>query len=114
MTGEERKTLKRLLRDRLAAVQTDIAAFKANAAPVGPDNAIGRLTRMEAINSQGINEAALRKARTTRSLLEKALRDIDADDFGRCQCCEEPIAFARLMAMPEAGLCVACAAQREG
>ena len=74
----------------------------AASAPVSPDNAIGRLTRMEAINSKGINEAALRKAQTTRSQLEKALREIDSDDFGHCRDCEEPIAVARLMAMPEA------------
>jgi DnaK suppressor protein len=80
---------------------------------VAPDNAIGRLTRMEAINSQNINEAALRKALATRSLLEKALRCIDMDDFGLCQACEEPIAVARLMVMPEATLCVACASRQE-
>ena len=113
MTGDEREKLRRLIIERIASVQRDITAFKANVTPVVPDSAIGRLTRMEAINSQGINEAALRKARTTRVLLEKALRDIDTDDFGLCHGCEEPIAFARLMAMPEAALCVTCAAQQE-
>jgi len=113
VTRDEKETLKRHIRDRIDTVIGDISAFKEGAAPVSPDSAIGRLTRMEAINSKSINEAALRKARTTRSLLEKALRDIDAEDFGFCQCCEEPIAFARLMAMPETVLCIACAARQE-
>jgi DnaK suppressor protein len=113
MTKDEKAHLKRHIRDRIDAVKGDIAAFKAGSAPVPPDDAIGRLTRMEAINSKGINEAALRKARSTRSRLESALRAIDSDQFGRCRDCEEPIAFARLMAMPEASLCVACAARRE-
>ena len=113
MNQDERTRLKRHLRDRIDAVNGDIVAFKASSAPVAPDNAIGRLTRMEAINSKSINEAALRKARTTRTLLEKALRAIDSEDFGLCRDCEEPIAFARLMAMPEAALCVTCAARHE-
>ena len=113
MNQDERTLLKRHLRDRIDAVNGDIIAFKASSAPVAPDNAIGRLTRMEAINSKSINEAALRKARTTRTLLEKALWAIDSEDFGLCRDCEEPIAFARLMAMPEAALCVTCAARHE-
>ena len=113
MTSEEREKLKQHIRHRIDEVNGDIAAFKISSAPVSPDNAIGRLTRMEAINSKSINEAALRKARTTRSLLEKALRTIDSEDFGYCRDCEEPIAFARLMAMPEAALCVGCATRRE-
>ena len=113
MKKEEREKLKQHIRDRIDAVNSNIAAFRASSAPVSPDNAIGRLTRMEAINSKSINEAALRKARTTRSLLEKALRTIESEEFGLCRDCEEPIAFARLMAMPEAALCVACATRRE-
>ena len=113
MEKDERDKLEQHIRDRLEAVIGDIAAFRASSAPVAPDNAIGRLTRMEAINSQSINEAALRKALATRSLLEKALLGIDTDDFGLCRACEEPIGVARLMAMPEAILCVACASKHE-
>ncbi len=113
MKNAERAKLKQHIRERIAAVTSDISAFKSCSAPVSPDNAIGRLTRMEAINSKSINEAALRKARTTRFLLEKALRNIGSEDFGLCRDCEEPIAPARLMAMPEATLCVACATRRE-
>lgn len=113
MKKARREELRQHIRSRLDAMNGDIAAFRAASAPVSPDNAIGRLTRVEAINSKSINEAALRKALTTRSLLEKALRKIYSDDFGLCQNCEEPIAFARLMAMPEATLCIACASRQE-
>lgn len=113
MQRAQKNQLKQLIRDRIDAANHDIAAFRAGSAPVPPDNAIGRLTRMEAIGSKSINEAALRKSRATLALLEKAIRTIDADDFGLCHDCEEPIAFARLMAMPETTLCVACAARRE-
>lgn len=113
MTKDEKDQLEQHIRQRIESVNAAIAAFEAGSKPVSPDNAIGRLTRMEAINSKSINEAALRKSLVTRSLLEKALRTIAAKDFGHCRDCEEPIAFARLMAMPEAQLCVACATRRE-
>jgi DnaK suppressor protein len=113
MTKDEKVQLARHIRDRIDSIGDNIAAFKAGSQPVSPDAAIGRLTRMEAINSKSINGAALRKAWTTRSLLEKALRAIDSENFGLCRDCEEPIAFARLMAMPEATLCVACATRHE-
>ena len=113
MNIDNKETLRAHIRKKISGTKEDIQSFQELSRPVSPDNAIGRLTRMEAINSKSINEAALRKARTTRSLLEKALRTIDSDDFGLCRACEEPIAFARLMAMPEAALCVACATRRE-
>lgn len=109
----EKETLENHIREKIEILKKDVILFKELTAPIPPDNSIGRLTRMEAINSKSINEAALRKARTTRSLLEKALRAIDSEDFGLCRDCEEPIAFARLMAMPEAVLCVACATRHE-
>jgi len=113
MKKAKREELRQRIRSLIEATTKDIAAFKAASAPVSPDNAIGRLTRMEAINSKSINEAAFSKAKNTRFLLEKALREIDSDGFGLCQNCEEPIAFARLMAMPETTLCITCASRQE-
>ncbi|MBW2645883.1 MAG: TraR/DksA family transcriptional regulator, partial [Deltaproteobacteria bacterium] len=66
------------------------------------------------INSKSINEAALDKAKQTLSKMERALTMIDNPDFGLCHECEEPIPFARLMIMPESGLCVKCAEAMEG
>ena len=109
MESTHKVELRAMIEKKLRAVKQDIAAYRRNAEPVSPDNAIGRLTRMEAINSQGINEAALRKAQVALLKLERALTKIDHPDFGRCRECEEPIPLARLMIMPEADLCVPCA-----
>ncbi len=109
MQDEQRTQLKTVIHDRIQTLQKDIDAFKALTAPVAPDNAIGRLTRMEAINSKSINEAALEKARHTLTRLERVLQRIDDPEFGLCQACDDPIPFARLMILPEADLCVPCA-----
>lgn len=109
MNQDQKEKLTAIIREKLAGTEADIASFKEITAPVAPDNAIGRLTRMEAINSKSINEAALRKAKARRSGLERALVKIDDPDFGLCRECEEPIPYARLMVLPEADLCVSCA-----
>jgi len=109
MEKDQQTKLKENIKKKLMAITKDIASFEILTKPVSPDNAIGRLTRMEAINSKSINEAALQKAKDTRQKLERALAKIDGHDFGLCRECDEPIPFARLMILPEADLCVQCA-----
>ena len=77
--------------------------------PVSPDNAIGRLTRMEAISSQGISEASLNSSKAKLTKLEKTLGKIDLPDFGICVRCSNSIPHERSMLIPESVLCVRCA-----
>jgi len=114
MKAERKQELENHIRQKIESLKKDIESFKELTKPVSPDNAIGRITRMEAINSKSINEAALSKSKQTLANLEDALDDIDDPDFGLCAECEEPIPFARLMIMPEAGLCVQCAEKMGG
>jgi len=114
MELEQKQNLKKHIRTEIENIKKDIESFKKLTQPIAPDNAIGRLTRMGAINSKSINEAALSKLKSTLIKLERALIKIDAPEFGLCGECEEPIPFARLMIMPEADLCVQCAEDRNG
>ena len=114
MDNKQKTKLKENIKEKLIAIKENIAAYELLTKPVSPDNAIGRLTRMEAINSKSINEAALGKARDIRSQLERALVKIDTPDFGLCRECEEPIPTARLMILPETDLCVQCAENMSG
>lgn len=109
MNDQDKTQLESHIRSRIDAVKADIESYTQLAKPVSPDNAIGRITRMEAINSKSINEAALNKSKQTLSNLEEALKLINDPDFGLCAECEEPIPFKRLMAMPESAFCVKCA-----
>jgi len=51
MTKDEKVQLAPHIRDRIDSIGDSIAASKAGSLPVSPDAAIGRLTRMEAINN---------------------------------------------------------------
>ena len=111
---KEKIELKGRLIEKMKAIKADITAYKLLTKPIAPDNAIGRLTRMEAINSKSVNEAALRKAEETLSMIERAQAKIDHPDFGLCRECDELIPSARLLVLPETDLCVHCAQKLSG
>ncbi|MFO7606191.1 MAG: TraR/DksA C4-type zinc finger protein [Desulfurivibrionaceae bacterium] len=90
-------------------VRADIVYLCAQSGPVAPNNAIGRLSRMDAISSRGINEAKLGDAKSRLVLLDYALTRIDHPDFGLCTSCGDSISLARLQFMPESRFCVDCA-----
>lgn len=109
MDRDQKETLHNHILQKIKAVKADIASYKLSTQPVAPDNAIGRLTRLEAMNSKSINEKALLTARNRLVKLEQALTMLYNNDFGYCKHCEEPIPFERLLILPEADFCVHCA-----
>ena len=109
MDPAERQEVKERIQAAIAVVEKDIAALEELTKPIAPDNAIGRLSRMEAIGSKSINEANLASARTKLAKLKYALAGIDKEDFGICMECGEPIPIARIMIVPESKFCVSCA-----
>ncbi len=55
-------------------------------------------------------DLALREhERTQLALVEDALAQVGAGSYGRCRSCGQPIAPARLEAIPWAGTCIDCA-----
>jgi len=44
--------------------------------------------------------------------IEAALAKFDSGNYGECESCGDPIADARLEAMPTAKLCISCASKR--
>lgn len=112
MEEPQRTALKQSIREKIEETKNRITSYRELAAPVSPDNAIGRITRMEAINSKSINDAALSRARAELSQLERALKRVDSPEYGLCRECEEPIPLARLKIMPGADFCVRCAEEK--
>jgi DnaK suppressor protein len=86
-----------------------IEDYKRMTEPVAPDVAIGRISRMDAINNKAVNEAALRKAEEKLQDLERISGRIDEDGFGLCRKCGTPIPMQRLLLMPHIMFCVRCA-----
>ena len=74
MNDEQKIELRKLINKDIEELKKTIDLLKGTVKPVAPDNAIGRLTRMEAINSKSISEATLRSAKNKLGNLEIALK----------------------------------------
>ena len=104
-----KKKLKKTILDKIAQLETEIEEIKNLAAPIEPENAIGRISRMDAINNKSINDRLLRNAAEKQKKLNLALSRIGEPKFGFCALCEQAIQEARLTLMPESSLCISCA-----
>ena len=79
------------------------------AGPVQLDQqAVGRLSRMDALMNEGLAQGSMARAREELGLIELALARLENGEYGFCQTCQEPINVERLMAIPEALHCPGC------
>lgn len=109
MTIEEKEQLKRKIQQKIKQTEQEIIELEELTKPISPENAIGRISRMDAINNKSVAEAALRTTRKKLDSLKFAASKIDSPDFGHCTVCKKPIPIARLIYMPESTRCVNCA-----
>lgn len=94
---------------RAGELRATLASMQAASAPVSPDNAIGRLTRVDAVQAVSVRQALARDHEAELRLVERALGAIAGGEYGVCRRCGEPIAEARLRARPHASSCMKCA-----
>ncbi|MBT3646925.1 MAG: TraR/DksA family transcriptional regulator [Flavobacteriales bacterium] len=98
-----------LLEREIEKTTAIIEEYKKSAGPIAPDDAIGRISRMDAINNRTIVEAALRTAEDKLTKLIHMKDHIDDPDFGNCARCGNEIPPGRLILKPESPYCVRCA-----
>ena len=110
MNDQQKKEFKVFAKEEIASLKAEIPRLEELVKPVAPDNAIGRVSRMDNIVNQSVVKAQLSKSKVRLVRLREALKRVDKDeDFGLCIDCGDPIPMARLKAMPETELCVECA-----
>ncbi|MGF1668839.1 MAG: TraR/DksA family transcriptional regulator [Balneolaceae bacterium] len=98
-----------MINEKIKETDQEIIELQDLTKPVSPDNAYGRLSRMDAINNKTINEAALREKKSIRQKLERAQERADKGELGICLKCGDEIPFGRLKIMPYTTRCVKCA-----
>ncbi len=98
------------LRDQIAKAARDIAeGLNGSLRDAGDDEADAGTKATE-------REHELALTQNARDLLdqgERALGRIDAGTYGACESCGQPVGKARLLAFPQATLCVACKQRQE-
>ena len=109
MDVDEKNKIRTKLADEIKETRTKVSKYLELSQPISPENAIGRVSRMDAINNKSVLEAALREAQSKLIQLKKIIKKIESSDFGLCKICKKNIPFGRLMIRPESELCVNCA-----
>ncbi len=108
MNPEQREEFKQLILEQIEEVEEEIRELEKMTKPIAPDNALGRLTRMEALGSKSVNEAVLEDKRMRLQALEGALARCGSKTYGTCTKCGEAIPLGRLAALPHSSRCVKC------
>jgi len=96
MTTEKRKILKKKIIEKIAETKKKVKGMEETSQPISPENAIGRVSRMDAINNKGVSDAALRNAKRQLNSLQLALTKVESSNFGNCSNCKKIIQPARL------------------
>ena len=100
--------VKKRIEEEISSTVKLIGKYKELTKPIAPENAIGRVSRMDAINNKSVNELALKNAEIKLNNLKVALTKLEDTDFGVCIRCHKPIPMGRILLMPQAVTCVNC------
>ena len=114
MDDAQRHALKHKLLAEAESLRACLESGAEAAAPVQLDQAsVGRLSRMDAMQSQAMAIETRRRQQLALRRIEISLTRIDASDFGYCVDCDEPIDPRRLLLNPTLTCCTRCASVRE-
>jgi len=109
MTPEDKTNIRIDIENRIEEAEGSLETLREQTKPVPPSVAIGRLTRMDAIQQKHMAEANLKSAEVLIKNLKQTLKKLDDPEFGICSVCGKDIPMGRILAVPEAKVCVQCA-----
>ena len=97
------------INDEISKTSVLIEQYKELTKPISPDSAIGRISRMDAINNKSVVEATLRQSENKLRNLKLVFSQLGSEEFGICLKCKQPIPLGRILIRPESLFCVNCA-----
>ena len=109
MTDEQKEQFRDRIIDQMVETKARIADLEEITKPIAPDQALGRLTRLDGMLDKSVNEAALVRLREELVRLQNAMVNIAKPDYGLCQNCHQAISIERMEARPQSTLCIDCA-----
>ncbi len=109
MNEEKRTQLKKKIDNEIKKTILSLEEYKQLTKPIKPENSIGRVSRMDAINNKSVIEAALRNLEEKLKKLKFIKTQVYNNDFGICVRCNQEIPIGRMLIVPESRFCVNCA-----
>lgn len=103
-----------IMKKKLLAIIAELEGLSELAAdsrkPIKLDQqSVGRLSRMDSLQVQAMDQAQEQARRRQIVKINAALARLDSGDYGYCVNCDEPIGKKRLEIDPAAPLCIKCA-----
>lgn len=108
MTKQERQRLAKKISTEINTLEKILAVMEESANLFSPEGPGSRLSLRDKIQIKSADERELRAAKVRLNKLESALKKIDDPGFGTCFICEQPIPFARLLAISGTTRCMKC------
>ena len=97
------------IEEEISVTERKIKDLRNLTKPISPSDAIGRVSRMDAINNKSVNENSLRQAEVKLSNLKRVLENVGTPNYGICVKCKNQIPISRILIRPQRLLCVNCA-----
>lgn len=113
LSDDELEYFEALLKERERETLRMLESGADSAKPVSMDQAIGRLTRIDAIQQQQIALHSRGRLEQQLARIRAALRRVSDGNFGECIKCDEPIGRRRLEVAPENPVCMHCLQKME-
>ena len=104
----DKNKIKNIIERKIKDLALEIDELRQIAKPIEPENAIGRISRMDAINNKSINDRMLRNSLQKLKNLKTGLKRLENIDFGICIQCKREININRLLLIPETLNCAKC------
>lgn len=110
MNSADTHHFREVIEARLAMLEAEDRLGKQGQSTVELDQqAVGRLSRVDALQNQAMSKANHARRQTERQRLTAALKRIEEGAFGQCEDCGDDIAQGRLELDPAASRCIDCA-----
>jgi len=109
MRPQERDAIAQSLTQQLEHLQQEVHALELQIKPVATQCSKTDPQRAELMQNQEILYKQYVLAKNRYNQLMKIQHHIDDQDYGLCEVCDEPIAIARLLLLPESKVCITCA-----
>lgn len=110
LAPEQREMLREELLRSLSRLERSLKSSDGAARPRDLEqDTVGRLSRIEALQTQGLTKTLADREKAQLSLIGAALRRLEEGTYGTCNGCGSSIPFERLVVFPETLACSACA-----
>jgi DnaK suppressor protein len=109
LTPKQKQELRLVLQSNKTKLEQQLLdAELATGVVILDQSSVGRVSRVDAMQQQSMAVSTRAKAEASLRKVLKALKRMEAEDFGYCGQCDEPIQFNRLKVQPQASHCLKC------